>query len=80
MNSLRSDNVTSNHFELFNYTNDFKDFSCFYTSLPISLYPENSPVIMKDMCKSRKCIPTTIIAPDGRFIALLSVFFKHITK
>lgn len=77
MNSLRSDNVTSNHLEHFNNTNDFKDF---YTSLPISLYPENSPVIMKDMCKSRKHIPTTIIAPDGRFIALFSVFFKHITK
>ncbi|VDP76857.1 unnamed protein product [Schistosoma curassoni] len=62
MNSLRSDNVTSNHLEHFNNTNDFKDF---YTSLPISLYPENSPVIMKDMCKSRKHIPTTIIAPDA---------------
>ncbi|CAI2723673.1 unnamed protein product [Schistosoma spindalis] len=65
MKRLQSDNVTSNYCEHFNYTNDVKEFPCFYTSSPISLYPENSPVIMKDMRKSRKDIPTTIIAPDG---------------
>ncbi|CAH8452815.1 unnamed protein product [Schistosoma margrebowiei] len=65
MNSLQSDNVTSNYLKHFKYTNDFKDFSYFYISLPISLYPENSPVIVNDMCKSRKYIPITIIAPDG---------------
>ncbi|CAH8480073.1 unnamed protein product [Schistosoma rodhaini] len=62
MKSLHSENVTLNYREHFKYINDF---SRFYTSLPISLYPENSPVVMKDMCKSRKYMPTTIIAPDG---------------
>ncbi|CAH8453835.1 unnamed protein product [Schistosoma rodhaini] len=28
-------------------------------------FKQNSPVVMKDMCKSKKYMPTTIIAPDG---------------
>nr|CAH8830037.1 unnamed protein product [Trichobilharzia regenti] len=48
-----------------NYQELLEAFSHCYTSLPITIHPENSLIIMKDMYKSRKDMPTTVIAPDG---------------
>ncbi|CAH8832418.1 unnamed protein product [Trichobilharzia szidati] len=48
-----------------NYQELLEAFNHYYTSLPITIHPENSLIIMKDMYKSRKDMPTKVIAPDG---------------
>ncbi|VDQ15968.1 unnamed protein product [Trichobilharzia regenti] len=57
-----------------NYQELLEAFSHCYTSLPITIHPENSLIIMKDMYKSRKDMPTTVIAPDGELFSLRILF------
>ncbi|CAH8482189.1 unnamed protein product [Heterobilharzia americana] len=54
----------------FNYMDLIEAFQHYYTSLPITICPEKSLIIMKDMYKSKKNMPTKVIAPDGRLIIL----------
>ncbi|CAH8490601.1 unnamed protein product [Heterobilharzia americana] len=49
----------------FNYMDLIEAFQHYYTSLPITICPEKSLIIMKDMYKSKKNMPTKVIAPDG---------------
>ncbi|KAF5403848.1 hypothetical protein PHET_02848 [Paragonimus heterotremus] len=48
-----------------NYEELLKAFGHYYTSLPITLCIEKSPIIMKDLYKRLKTMPKRIIAPDG---------------
>ncbi|KAF6773281.1 hypothetical protein AHF37_07344 [Paragonimus kellicotti] len=48
-----------------NYEELLKAFGHYYTSLPITLCIEESPIIMKDLYKRLKTMPKRIIAPDG---------------
>ncbi|CAL8079742.1 unnamed protein product [Calicophoron daubneyi] len=48
-----------------NYEELLDVFRNYYTSLPISLTVEESPVIMKDLYKRLKAMPSKLIAPDG---------------
>lgn len=49
-----------------NYDELLRAFENYYTSLPIELCIEKSPIIMKDFYKRRKTMPKQMIAPDGK--------------
>ncbi|CAH8448929.1 unnamed protein product [Schistosoma turkestanicum] len=78
MKDLQSRKVSLHYEKPVNHMNDLKDLPHFYTAFPISFYPEDSPIIMEDMCKSRKCIPIPIIAPDGSTSKVQFLFLGYV--